>query len=128
MTHPAPATLYLFTNPAYQVPEPEDVRAVIQILDLTADQVADLVGVKDGRAVRRWLASPASKTHAKIDYATWRLLLLEAGLVRLQKRRTKPEKKSEKPLIRAQENRSKRPKIASPTRETGDPLEKGRTP
>lgn len=89
MTHPAPATLYLYNNPAYQVPEPEDVRAVIQILDLTADQVADLVGVKDGRAVRRWLAPPASKTHAKIDYAAWRLMLLQAGLVRLSRRRLK---------------------------------------
>lgn len=115
MTHPAPATLCLYTDPAYQVPEPEDVRAVIQILDLTADQVADLVGVKDGRAVRRWLAPPASKTHAKIDYATWRLLLLEAGIVRLKKRRAK----SEKPLIRAKASRSTRPKMDTDEKESG---------
>ena len=89
MTHPTPATLHLYNNPAYQIPEPEDIRAVILILDLTADQVAELVGVMDGRAVRRWLAPPTSKTHAKIDYATWRLMLLESGLVRLQKRRSK---------------------------------------
>jgi hypothetical protein len=114
MTHPAPATLYLYTHPAYQVPEPEDVRAVIQILDLTADQVAGLVGVKDGRAVRRWLAPPASKTHAKIDYATWRLLLLEAGLVRLKKRRAK----SEKPLRRPKTSRSERPVIDTGANET----------
>ena len=92
MTHPTPATLYLYNNPAYQIPEPEDISAVILILDLTADQVAELVGVMDGRAVRRWLAPPTSKTHAKIAYATWRLMLLEAGLVRLRKRRPKTEK------------------------------------
>jgi hypothetical protein len=111
MTHPAPATLHLYTNPDYQVPEPEDVRAVIQLLDLTADQVADLVGVKNGRAVRRWLAPPESKTHAKIDYAIWRLLLLQAGLVRLQRQRPK----SEKPVNRAKAKSSKRPARATTT-------------
>jgi hypothetical protein len=105
MTHPAPATLYLYTNPAYQEPDPEDVRAVIQLLDLTADQVADLVGVKDGRAVRRWLAPPESKTHAKIDYATWRLLLLQARLVRLPKRLPQ----GEKPVNRPKAKSSKKP-------------------
>lgn len=87
MTCVSPATLFVYTDPAFQMPTPEDVRAVIQILDLTADQVAGIVGVKDGRAVRRWLAPVTSKTHAQIDYATWRLLVLEAGLVQLQKRR-----------------------------------------
>lgn len=96
MIYPAPATMHLFTNPAYRVPEPGDVRAVIRILDLTADEVAGLVGVKDGRAVRRWLAPPTSKTHAKIDYAIWRVLLLEAGLVRRRKHRAKRERKSDK--------------------------------
>lgn len=103
MTHPAPATLHLYTDPAFRAPVPEDVRAVIQLLDLTADQVAGLVGLKDGRAVRRWLAPQGSKTHARIDYATWRLLLLEAGLVRLQKRRTQKRK----PLSGAKAARSK---------------------
>lgn len=107
MTNPAPETLYLYTDPAFKAPTPEDVRAVIQTLAMTADQVAGLVGVTNGRAVRRWLAPQSSKTHANIDYATWRLLLLEAGLVRLQKRR--PQR--EKPLIRTKANRSKRPKI-----------------
>lgn len=87
MTCVSPATLFVYMDPAFQMPTPEDVRAVIQILDLTADQVAGIVGVKDGRAVRRWLAPVTSKTHAQIDYATWRLLVLEAGLVQLQKRR-----------------------------------------
>jgi hypothetical protein len=74
-----------YNDPGYHAPTPADVRAVIELLDLTADQVATLVGMKDGRAVRRWLAPFDSKTHAQIDYAAWRLLLIEAGLVRYQK-------------------------------------------
>ena len=85
MNRPAPATLLAYSDPDYLPPAPADIRAVIELLDLTADQVATLVGMKDGRAVRRWLASLDSKTHAQIDYAAWRLLLIEAGLVRCSK-------------------------------------------
>jgi len=80
VTLPASSTLLAYNDPGYCAPTPADVRAVIELLDLTADQVAALVGMKDGRAVRRWLASLDSKTHAQIDYAAWRLLLIEAGL------------------------------------------------
>jgi len=90
MTRPTPATLCLYTDALFQVPEPEDIRAVIDMLGLTADQAAALVGVRDGRAVRRWLAPASSSTHAKIAYSAWRLLLLEAGLVRLRRKRTIP--------------------------------------
>lgn len=88
MSRPAAETLYLYTEPDFRHPDPDDIRAVIEMLDMTADQVAALVGVRDGRAVRRWLAPPSSKTHAQIDYAAWRLLLLEAGLVRTRRKRT----------------------------------------
>jgi hypothetical protein len=84
MNLPAPFTLHPYDHPAYRAPTPADVRAVIDMLGLTADQVAALVGMKDGRAVRRWLASQNSKTHAQIDYAAWRLLLIEVGLVGLR--------------------------------------------
>lgn len=96
MTNPAPETLYLYTDPAFRAPAPEDVRAIVHILNMTGDQVASLVGVRDGRAVRRWMAPATSKTHAQIDYATWRLLLLEAGVVRLKKRRPQREKALQK--------------------------------
>lgn len=81
MNFPAPYTLLPYDAPAYRPPTSSDVRAVIEMLGLTADQVAALVGMKNGRAVRRWLAPGESKTHAQIDYAAWRLLLMEAGLV-----------------------------------------------
>jgi hypothetical protein len=82
VTLPTAATLLAYNDPGYCAPTPADVRAVIDLLDLTADQVAALVGMKNGRAVRRWLASLDSKTHAQIDYAAWRLLLIKAGLAR----------------------------------------------
>jgi hypothetical protein len=85
MNPPAPATLLAYNDPGYRAPMPADVRVVIELLGMTADQVATLVGMKDGRAVRRWLASPDSKTHAQIDYAAWRLLLIEAGLIEYHK-------------------------------------------
>jgi hypothetical protein len=94
MTYPAPDTLHLFSNPAYQPPDHNDVRAVADLLGYTGDQLATVVGAKDGRAVRRWLAPPTAKSHAQIDYAAWRLLLLEAGLVRQPKPR-KPRKRLE---------------------------------
>lgn len=41
------------------------MRVVVKILNLTAEQVADLVGLKDARAVKRWTTAPTSKTHAQ---------------------------------------------------------------
>lgn len=87
MTRPTQATLLLYDDENFHNPEPEDIRTVIRMLALTADQIAALVGVRDGRAVRRWLAPASSFTHAKITYSAWRLLLLEAGLVRMPRKR-----------------------------------------
>ena len=81
MNSPMPFTLLAYNDRAYRPPTSCDVRAVIDMIGLTADQVAALVGMKDGRAVRRWLAPGDSKTHAQIGYAAWRLLLMEAGLI-----------------------------------------------
>lgn len=92
------ATLLPYADPGYRPPAPDEIRAVMQLLGTTAEQLAGLVGVKDGRAVRRWLSPPTAKTHAQIDYAIWRLMLLEAGLI-----------EPPKPLIHAKSIRSKRP-------------------
>jgi hypothetical protein len=90
------ATLLPYADPAYRPPEPDEIRAVMQLLGTTAEQLAGIVGVKDGRAVRRWLSPSTAKTHAQIDYAIWRLMLLEAGLI-----------EAPKPLIHAKTIRSK---------------------
>lgn len=91
-------TLCLYADPGYRPPSPEEVRAVMTLLGMTAEELALLVGVKNGRAVRRWLAPPTANSHAQIDYAIWRLMLLEAGLIA-----------PPKPLMHAKATRSKRP-------------------
>lgn len=92
------STLLPYADPGYRPPAPDEIRAVMQLLGTTAEQLAGLVGVKDGRAVRRWLAPSTAKTHAQIDYAIWRLMLLEVGLI-----------EPPKPLIHTKSIRSNRP-------------------
>ncbi|MCS0585435.1 hypothetical protein NX784_28025 [Massilia pinisoli] len=87
MTLPKRNTLRPFADPEYCPPDHEDLRAVIEMLGYTGERVAILVGASDGRVVRRWLATPTTKSHSQIAYAAWRLLLLEAGLVRPPKRK-----------------------------------------
>lgn len=94
----ADATLRPYADPSYRPPAPDEIRAVMQQLGTTAEQLALLVGVKNGRAVRRWLAPETAKSHAQIDYAIWRVMLLEAGLI-----------EPPRPLIQAKAIRSKRP-------------------
>lgn len=91
MTLPKPDTLRLFSDPDYCPPDSDDLRAVVDMLGYTGERVASLVGASDGRVVRRWLATPTAKSHAQIAYAAWRLLLLEAGLVRPPKQPRKPK-------------------------------------
>lgn len=92
MSTPHPDSLRLFTDPLYRPPSPDDVRAVCDLLNLKQDEIAGLTGKNDGRAVRRWLAPITARTHVQIEFAPWRLLLLEAGLVSRQKRLRKPVK------------------------------------
>jgi hypothetical protein len=96
MTAPHPDTLLLYTDPNFRQPSPDDVRAVYAMLGYTGNRIAGLTGVKDGRAVRRWLAPVTARSHATIDYAAWRLLLLEAALVQAPKRPRKPGKTADR--------------------------------
>lgn len=80
MTRPDPATLLPYGTDGYKEPGAADLRALMLALDITAENVAVLVGVEP-RAVGRWLARPTAKTRAQIPYAAWRLLLIDAGLV-----------------------------------------------
>lgn len=94
MTLPDPDSLRLFSDPAYKQPTHEDVRWVCDLLGYSDKDLAALVGVKDGSNVRRWRTDPKNKTHVPINYARWRLLVLEARLVRPPPSRPKHRKKS----------------------------------
>jgi hypothetical protein len=73
-------TLLLFSDPNYQQPTPNDVRAVIKKMGISGSEVAARVGVSSD-TVRKWQASPESSGFKPIPYAPWRLLLIDAGLV-----------------------------------------------
>jgi hypothetical protein len=98
-TLPHPDTLRLFTDPNYRPPSPDDVRAVCNLLGYGqkhgAKRIAGVTGMKNRRTVRRWVAADTANTQAEIDYAAWRLLLLEAALVAPPKPRRRPA-----PLLR----------------------------
>jgi hypothetical protein len=78
---PDPATLLPFHDPAFMAPSHNDVRAVTQRYGLTGSALARVTGVTP-RTVRKWLAPPEVENHAPMPYAAWRLLLIEAGIVK----------------------------------------------
>jgi hypothetical protein len=79
-TGPDNATLHPFDSPLFVQPSWLDVRAVIDLIDFTGSQVANLVGVQS-RTVRKWTSPPETANHAPIPYAAWRLMLIAARLV-----------------------------------------------
>lgn len=73
------ATLKRF-NEGFEPPAPSEVRALIRYLGLTGSQVAAFVGVKNNRTVRKWQEAKDTEK-SEIQYSSWRLLLLRAGLI-----------------------------------------------
>lgn len=87
-----PKTLAAFRNHpstlpsqlGYQKPDAETVKALMEIMGWTQNQVAIMTGVnftkeKGSSTVRRW--KTLSKDHKQIPYSAWRLMLLVAGIV-----------------------------------------------
>lgn len=71
----------------YQEPGPEIVEALIALAGWSQNQVAMITGVsynpkKGSPTVRRWKTT--SGEHKQIPYANWRLMLLAAGVVKIQ--------------------------------------------
>jgi DNA-binding transcriptional regulator YiaG len=67
-------SLLLFTNPGYQQPSPNELRAVLNAGGLTGATAAALVGVS-GRTLRKWTSGDRD-----IPYSAWRLLIISLGL------------------------------------------------
>jgi hypothetical protein len=70
----------------YIHPTPEEVKALIKLCNWSQTQVAKLTGVtynplKGSSTVRKWQTT-SEKEHRDIPYATWRLLLIYAGVVK----------------------------------------------
>jgi hypothetical protein len=99
---PRPETLRLYGAPDYLEPDPDDVRALVDLLAMTADEIARLTGFRDGRAVRRWLAPVGTRTHAPCPYAAWRLILQAAGLAKAAKPLRLPKAiRSQRPIMKS---------------------------
>ncbi|WP_332309629.1 hypothetical protein [Achromobacter xylosoxidans] len=59
----------------WQQPTADEVRAVVSMAGLTGGDTAKLVGISDGRTVRRWTGGDAP-----IPFAAWAILCDVAGL------------------------------------------------
>lgn len=86
-----PSTLLKYDN-GWTQPTPLEVRSLINFLNLSGSKVANLVGIRNNRTVRKWQEvkeivdsgdheGETNRNKNDIPYAAWRLLLLEAGLV-----------------------------------------------
>jgi|GEM_PF-1975068 len=84
------SSIRLFHDPAYTAPEPAQVKALLQYAGFTQVEAAKLIGVnfdekKGGsNVIRRYIAERSNKNHRQIPYASWRLLLLYAGIVSIE--------------------------------------------
>jgi hypothetical protein len=75
------ATLLRFSHPEYEHPTPADVRTLKDISGLTGKELCEMAGVLDARTWRRWSQESDKAGARPIPYSTWRLLLLELGIV-----------------------------------------------
>ena len=78
-----------YANPNYKPPSPDEISALIELAGWSQVETAKLVGVtynpkKGSTTVRKWKAPIESKEHRPINYASWRLLLLYAGVVTIE--------------------------------------------
>lgn len=67
-------------------PEPEQVKALIELSGLNRRQWAALLGItyseKHGSTtIRKWCMLKTAKDYREIPYSTWRLMLIYAGVV-----------------------------------------------
>ena len=69
-------SLLLYEDPNYRPPTPEEITKAIAMTGLSSAGVANMLGV-DSRNIRRY---KSGQIHV-MPYATWRLLLLNLGIV-----------------------------------------------
>lgn len=93
-TERIPATLGAFSNlpcarrytEGYEAPNPDQVKALIELSGLNRRQWAQLLGVtyseKHGSTtLRKWTMKQDAKDYRQIPYTTWRLMLIYMGIV-----------------------------------------------
>lgn len=68
---------FLPYDQGFTPPTPAEVREMIKRLGMTGSEVANLVGIKSGRTVRKWQAENDVKNRNEIPYAAWQMLIHE---------------------------------------------------
>lgn len=76
-----------YADPGYRPPTPEEVSALIKGMGWSQNDAAKICGAnynpdKGSTTVRRWQTPASAADSREIPYAAWRLLLINAGLVR----------------------------------------------
>ena len=71
---------------SWQAPEPEHIKALIELSGLNRRQWAALLGVsyseKHGSTtIRKWCMNKTAKDYREIPFSTWRLMLIYAGVI-----------------------------------------------
>jgi DNA-binding transcriptional regulator YiaG len=74
-------------HPEYEPPTPEEVKALRKLIGLSQVGLAKLTGVswndKGSSAVRKWETLSGKECRA-ISAAAWQLLLIKAGLIKIE--------------------------------------------
>lgn len=78
------------TDENYIHPEPKDVATLIKLAGWSQNDAAKLVGVsysteRGSSTIRKWKTEKAKKEHREIPYSTWRLMLIYAGVVVIER-------------------------------------------
>lgn len=79
-----------FADDGYQAPSPEEISAAIEYANLSSAEAGALLGA-DSRTIRRWKSGDR-----EMPYAAWRLLLIDAGLVKPAGEGDRPAHKTSK--------------------------------
>jgi hypothetical protein len=79
MTHIRPENLLPFSD-GWKRPDVEGIKEALAKAGLTQEQAAEIVGIKEGRTVRRWVGG-----ETPIPYAPWALICDLAGLGQIWK-------------------------------------------
>lgn len=74
-------------NEGYIAPTPQEVKSLRQLLKLSQRGLAKLLGVsysdeKGSPTVRKWETGEDKASHRAINYASWRLMLLTAEVIK----------------------------------------------
>lgn len=79
-----------FDDPLFRPPTAEEVDGLIKLAGWSQREAALIVGAnftpgKGSTTIRKWRAKEGAPEHRAIPYAAWRLMLLESGVVDLER-------------------------------------------